>query len=101
MANVLIHLRRLLLIITVLHICGTVCDDLTSSLLPAELSRTVAGQGRLHSYYGGAAASGSGTKSRGGAGAEPIELPRKFHLQLWIYIYSFLIYAVLVGFTVL
>lgn len=100
MANILIHIRRLLLIISVVYVCGTVCEELTCSLLYPRhpVGSKVTSKGRLHSYYGGAAA--SGTKATA-AGAEPIEIPRKFHLQLWIYIYSFLIYAVLVGFTVL
>lgn len=91
MADVLIHIRRLILILAVVYISGNVCEDLTCSLYPraTEYCSTT-----FSSSVGGSVASVE-------ENSVPIEIPRKFHLQLWIYIYSFLIYAVLVNFTVL
>lgn len=106
MATALVHIRRLILIFAVVYISGIVCEDLTFSLYPrpsAESGIVVRGKGRLSSYFeGGASGVGATTDSTSvGENTEPIEIPRKFHLQLWIYIYSFVIYAVLVDLTVL
>lgn len=64
------------------------------------------GGGLTITISSGSAADGGGGSGCSGSGvvaedSVPIEIPRKFHLQLWIYIYSFLIYAVLVNFAVL
>lgn len=107
MATALVHIRRLILIFAVVYFSGVVCEDLTFSLYPrpsAGSGIVVRGKGRLSSLYfeGGASGVGATTASNSaGENTEPIEIPRKFHLQLWIYIYSFVIYAVLVDLTVL
>lgn len=101
MADILIHLRRLILILATVYVSGVVCEDLTCSLSPRVCERT-----RYH-HSGASAISASVLAAQAAAatGAQEdslsIEIPRKFHLQLWIYIYSFLIYAVLVNFHVL
>lgn len=67
----------------------------------------IRGKGRQFHGGGLTITISSGSAGDGGGGglveedSVPIEIPRKFHLQLWIYIYSFLIYAVLVNFAVL
>lgn len=72
----------------------------------------IRGKGRQFHGGGSTITISSGSAGDGGGGgcsasglveedSVPIEIPRKFHLQLWIYIYSFLIYAVLVNFAVL
>lgn len=105
MADVLVHLRRLILILAIVYISGIVCQDLTCSLYPRPLSYRSKGR-----FYSGGGSSATNSEAAAGSvsgsgdveeDSVPIEIPRKFHLQLWIYIYSFLIYAVLVNFTVL
>lgn len=99
MADILIHIRRLIQIILAVYVCGIVCEDLTCSLYPRATEHcSFGGRSSISGGVGGCGSAGSGSCEEDSV---PIEIPRKFHLQLWIYIYSFLIYAVLVNITVL